>query len=63
MTLADRLVLLEDGRITQVGTPAEVRSHPATRYAADLVGVNLFEGTLEPVRDRHRARCAPGRAS
>ena len=48
MTLADRLVLLEDGRITQVGTPAEVRSHPATRYAADLVGVNLFEGTLEP---------------
>jgi len=48
MTLADRLVLLEDGRITQEGTPAEVRNHPATRYAADLVGVNLFEGTLEP---------------
>ena len=48
MTLADRLVLLEDGRITQTGTPAEVRNHPATRYAADLVGVNLFEGTLEP---------------
>ena len=48
MTLADRLVLLEDGRITQEGTPSEVRNHPATRYAADLVGVNLFEGTLEP---------------
>ena len=48
MTLADGLVLLEDGRIAQVGTPAEVRNHPATRYAADLVGVNLFEGTLEP---------------
>src|SRR4029079_17158884 len=48
MTLADRLVLLEDGRITQVCAPGEVRSHPATRYAADLVGVNLFEGTLEP---------------
>lgn len=48
MTLADRLVLLEDGRITQEGSPAEVRNHPATRYAADLVGVNLFEGTLEP---------------
>ncbi len=48
MTIADRLVLLEDGRITQSGTPAEVRNHPATRYAADLVGVNLFEGTLEP---------------
>ncbi|MEP6759295.1 MAG: ABC transporter ATP-binding protein [Actinomycetota bacterium] len=48
MTLADRLVLLEDGRITQIGTPHDVRNHPATRYAADLVGVNLFEGTLEP---------------
>jgi molybdate transport system ATP-binding protein len=51
MTLADRLALLERGRITQVGTPAEVRSHPKTRYAADLVGVNLFEGTLVPQPD------------
>jgi len=48
MTIADRLVLLEDGHVTQTGTPAEVRNHPATRYAADLVGVNLFEGVLEP---------------
>ena len=62
MTLADRLVLLEDGRITQVGTPAEVRSHPATRYAADLVGVNLFEGTLEPA-GTGTGSCAPTRAS
>jgi molybdate transport system ATP-binding protein len=48
MTIADRLVLLEDGRVTQTGTPAEVRNRPATRYAADLVGVNLFDGVLEP---------------
>ena len=47
-TLADRLVLLEDGRVTQTGTPAEVRDRPATRYAAELVGTNLFTGTLEP---------------
>jgi molybdate transport system ATP-binding protein len=47
-TLADRLVLLEDGRVTQIGTPAEVRDRPATRYAAELVGTNLFTGTLEP---------------
>jgi len=51
MTLADRLALLEDGRITQIGTPAEIRNHPGTRYAADLVGVNLFEGTLLPQAD------------
>ena len=47
-TLADRLVLLEDGRVTQVGTPEQVRDRPATRYAAELVGTNLFTGTLEP---------------
>ena len=47
-TLADRLVLLEDGRVTQTGTPSEVRDRPATRYAAELVGTNLFSGTLEP---------------
>jgi molybdate transport system ATP-binding protein len=51
MTLADRLALLEEGSITQIGTPADVRTHPRTRYAADLVGVNLFEGTLVPQSD------------
>jgi molybdate ABC transporter permease protein len=45
--LADRLVLIEDGRVTQVGTPDEVRDAPRSRYAADLVGVNAFRGRLE----------------
>jgi molybdate transport system ATP-binding protein len=49
-TLADRLVLLEDGRVTQTGTPSEVRNRPVTRYAAELVGTNLFEGSLIPDR-------------
>ena len=49
MTLADRLVLLEDGRVTQTGTPEDVRNRPATRYAAEFVGTNLFQGEL--VRD------------
>jgi len=48
MTLADRLVLLEDGRVTQTGTPDEVRNRPATRYAAEFVGTNLFQGELVP---------------
>jgi molybdate transport system ATP-binding protein len=51
MTLADRLVLLEDGRVTQTGTPEEVRDRPATRYAAEFVGTNLFEGELVPDQD------------
>lgn len=42
--LADRVVVLESGRVTQVGTPAEVQARPASRYVAELVGVNLFQG-------------------
>ncbi|MBV8234625.1 MAG: ABC transporter ATP-binding protein [Acidimicrobiia bacterium] len=44
MALADRLVILEDGRVVQEGAPAEVRRRPRSRFAADLVGVNLFRG-------------------
>jgi molybdate transport system ATP-binding protein len=44
MAMADRLVVLENGRVLQSGTPAEVTQHPRSRYVADLVGVNLFRG-------------------
>jgi len=42
--LADRLVVLEGGRVVQVGAPAEISAHPRSRYVADLVGVNLVSG-------------------
>ena len=44
LTLADRLVVLERGRVTQAGTPGEVSARPRSRYVAELVGVNLFRG-------------------
>ena len=47
LVLADRLVVIEAGRITQSGVPAEITSRPATRYVADLVGINLLHGRLE----------------
>ncbi len=50
-SLADRLVILEQGEVTQIGTPEEVRTAPRTRYAADLVGVNAFVGRLEPLEE------------
>jgi molybdate transport system ATP-binding protein len=50
-TLADRLVLLEEGRVTQIGSPEEIRTAPRSRYAADLVGINAFRGRLEPVEE------------
>jgi len=44
MTLADQLVVLEEGRVVQAGTPEDVSSQPRSRYVADLVGLNLFRG-------------------
>lgn len=43
-TLADRVVVIEAGQVTQTGTPDDIRRHPATRYVADLVGLNLIRG-------------------
>lgn len=45
--LADRMVVIEDGRVTQHGTPEQIRAHPATTYVAELVGVNLLAGTYD----------------
>jgi molybdate transport system ATP-binding protein len=44
IALADRLIVIEAGRIVQAGTPAEVAERPRSRYVADLVGVNLLRG-------------------
>ncbi len=45
IVLADRLVIIERGRVTQTGTPAEVTARPASQYVAQLVGINLLFGT------------------
>ena len=44
--LADRVVVLEDGRVVQHGTLADVTAHPRSRYVAELVGLNLVHGSL-----------------
>jgi molybdate transport system ATP-binding protein len=49
LTLADRVVVLEEGRVTQTGTPEELRRTPRTRYTAALVGTNLFRGRVTPL--------------
>jgi len=48
MVLTDRLLVIENGRIVQHGTPAEVARRPATAYIARLMGLNLYPGTLRP---------------
>ena len=44
VALADRLIVLEGGRVIQAGTPAEVTQRPRSAYVADLAGVNLYRG-------------------
>jgi len=44
IALADRLVIIERGRVVQTGTAADVTKRPRSRYVADLVGVNLLRG-------------------
>lgn len=44
LILADRLVVVEGGRVVQEGPPAEVARRPATGYVATLVGLNLYSG-------------------
>ncbi|MGY1711714.1 ABC transporter ATP-binding protein [Geodermatophilus sp. SYSU D00758] len=47
MALADRVVVVEGGRVVQEGTPAEVSRHPRTDYVARLVGLSLLPGTAD----------------
>ena len=46
LVLADRILVLEHGRVVQEGTPADVARRPATDYVAQLVGLNLYRGAL-----------------
>jgi multiple sugar transport system ATP-binding protein len=50
MTLATRIAVMKDGRIEQLGTPAEIYDQPATLYVATFVGappMNLLKATVE----------------
>ncbi|WP_407060695.1 TOBE domain-containing protein [Blastococcus sp. TBT05-19] len=45
MALADRVVVVEDGRVVQAGPPQEIARRPRTDYVARLVGLALLPGT------------------
>jgi sulfate/thiosulfate transport system ATP-binding protein len=65
LELADRVVVMSQGRIEQIGTPSEVYDHPATSFVYDFLGnVNRFEvevrngvarlpGTTQPFARTH----------
>jgi len=55
MTLADRIVVLDSGRIEQVGTPEDVYERPVTSFVAGFIGappMNLMPGRIVGMGDR-----------
>ena len=50
LTMADRIALLNHGRIEQLGTPEELYARPASRFVAEFIGmpkINIVEGRIE----------------
>jgi iron(III) transport system ATP-binding protein len=50
MTLSDRVVIMHEGRIQQIGTPSEIYAHPANRFVADFIGkANFLDATIASI--------------
>jgi spermidine/putrescine transport system ATP-binding protein len=48
LSLSDRIAVMKDGEIEQIGTPQEIYEYPATAFVADFIGdTNLLSGQLE----------------
>jgi putative spermidine/putrescine transport system ATP-binding protein/spermidine/putrescine transport system ATP-binding protein len=63
LSLSDRIAVLSEGSIRQIGTPAEIYCHPVDRFVASFVGdVNVLRGRLERLEDQ-TARVSVGATS
>jgi iron(III) transport system ATP-binding protein len=53
MGMSDRVAVLNQGKIHQVGTPEEIYEHPATRFVAEFIGRNnLIDATVSAVSEK-----------
>ena len=60
MTLGDRIVIMRDGDVQQIGTPTEVFDHPVSLFVAGFIGMpqmNLFDGELVLRDGKYAVRC------
>jgi len=63
MTVASRVAVMDEGRIMQVSTPAQIYEAPNSVYVADFIGdVNIIEGTASPSVNGYEVRWAEGHA-
>ncbi len=52
LSMSDRIAVVNQGKIQQVGEPAEIYEHPANRFVANFIGEsNFFDGELVEVKD------------
>ncbi len=52
--MADRIVVMNAGKVEQVGTPQQVYEHPATRFVAEFIGLsNFLAGKVESLGRFH----------
>ena len=59
MTLGDRIVVMKDGMVQQIGTPQEVYSHPANLFVAGFIGMpqmNFYDAELERDGSSYKVR-------
>ncbi len=61
LTMADRIAVMNKGRILQIGTPKEIYEHPSDRFVANFIGnTNLFEGVVKKVNGEDVRVDVPG---
>ena len=63
MTMADKIVVMHDGSVEQIGAPLDLYDDPANLFVAGFIGspaMNFIEGTRRPTAGRvHRLSPAP----
>ena len=60
MTLGDRIVIMKDGVVQQIGTPQEVFDTPSNLFVAGFIGtpqMNFFRGSLEKAGEGYQIQC------
>ena len=54
INMSDRIAVMKDGRIEQIGTPDEIYNHPKTSYVATFVGnANILHGVAESIQGKN----------
>lgn len=52
MTLSDKVIVMKDGMIQQIGSPSEIYSHPCNRFVAGFIGkANFLDATIKDIKN------------